>query len=70
MKYLIGEIGFSLLIAGLIGLIIGWLINQLIRSRALRRNSNHYEGVLHDREREISQLRSELRAGGGARGAR
>ena len=69
MKYLIGEIGFSLLIASLIGLIIGWLINQFFRSRALSRNSNRYEGALQDREREISRLRSELRAGrGGAYG--
>ena len=68
MKYLIGEIGFSLLVAGLIGLIVGWLINQFIKSRALSRNTYHYEGALQDREREISRLRSELHSGRGERG--
>jgi len=65
MKYLIGEIGFSLLIAFLIGLLVSWLINQFFRSRALSQNSNRYEGALQDREREISRLRSDLRSGRG-----
>ena len=73
MKYLIGEIGFSLLIAGLIGLLIGWMISQLLKSSSLRRAGNHHAGELRDREHEISRLRSELHrrdAGGRSTGSR
>jgi len=60
MKWLIGEIGVSLLIASLIGLLVGWMISQFFRSRALGQNRNHYEGALHERDREIRRLRSDL----------
>ena len=60
MKYLIGEIGVSLLIAGLIGLLIGWMISRLFRSGAAQQATDYYEGALSDREHEIHRLRSEL----------
>ena len=60
MKWLIGEIGVSLLIASLIGLLVGWMISHFFRSRALGQNRNRYEGALHERDREIRRLRSDL----------
>ena len=68
MKWLIGEIGVSLLIASLIGLLVGWMISQFFRSRALGQNRNRYEGALHERDREIRRLRSDLQHRGSGRG--
>jgi len=60
MKWLIGEISGLVLIASLIGLLVGWLISHFLRSRTVSRTSNRYEGALYERDREISRLRSDL----------
>ena len=61
MKYLIGEIGIVILIAGLIGLIIGWLLSRFLRRGE---SADNHETMLADirrRDQEIDRLRYDLR---------
>ena len=61
MKYLIGEIGFSILIAGLIGLFFGWLLSRFLRSRSLAESRQVMISDIRKRDQEIDRLRYELR---------
>ena len=70
MKYLIGEIGVSLLIAGLIGLFIGWLLSRFLRSGSATKSHDLMLGDIRRRDQEIDRLRYELRGQRGGSSAR
>jgi len=74
VKYLIGEIGIAILIAGLIGLFIGWMWSRFLSSRALVENRQVLITDIRKRDQEIDRLRYELRgfreSGGSSRESR
>ena len=61
MRYLIGEIGVSILIAGLIGLFFGWLLSRFLRSRTMAESRQVMLSDIQRRDQEIDRLRYELR---------
>ncbi|OED39603.1 hypothetical protein AB833_14480 [Chromatiales bacterium (ex Bugula neritina AB1)] len=60
MRYLIGEIGISLLAAGLIGLIVGWLMSRYFKTRSIDRSRRELEECIRVRDDEIDLLQSDL----------
>jgi len=60
MQYLIGEIGISLLIASLIGVLVGWFLRYFSHRNMLELKRSGWTREIRQRDEEIEHLRAEL----------
>ena len=56
MNYLISQIAISLLLAGVVGGVIGWLLHRVRASRTIA----HMRGVIGRQEQQVSQAKTEV----------
>jgi len=56
VSYLISQIAVSLLLAGIVGGVIGWLLHRVRASRTIA----HMQGVINRQEQQVSQAKTEV----------
>ena len=56
MSYLISQIAISLLLAGVVGGVIGWLLHRVRAGRTIA----HMRGVINRQEQQVSQAKTEV----------
>jgi predicted flap endonuclease-1-like 5' DNA nuclease len=56
VSYLISQIAVSLLLAGIVGGVIGWLLHRVRASRTIA----HMQGVINRQEQQVSQAKTDV----------